>query len=237
MSDVKESKGVLVRLENVRHTFTYLFDPYTNKEGKSGYRDTFLIEPGSENDKAIRKAISQAAKNGWGSELTNQLDPTTQQPMSKAQVMVKAFKPQKNKFCYREGNDNIDKDGNIYEGFAGMQYLAANSKSQPTLVNEKNQFLVDGQSPDGQGYAPQLGKASDKLFSGAYVTASVEIWPQLKGEQGIRCQVRGVRHVRDAARLGGGGGGRANLNEFGPPPGQVDGPAVGGNPDDADIPF
>lgn len=191
-----DQKGIVIRIEGVRHTFTSLFEPFVGRDGNRSYRDTLLIVPGSEQDKQIRRAINQAAKNQWG---------------DKAGAMIKSFMPDRTKFCYRDGNLNLNKNGDVYAGFEDMWYLAANSKVQPTLKNENNEDI------------DVVGKASGKLYSGAFVTAIVEIWPQAGDHPGIRCQVQGVRHDRDSEVLGGGGGSRrASDDEFGAAPGKVD---------------
>jgi hypothetical protein len=235
MSEAKGNKGVVVRVTGIRHCFTYLFEQATGRRpenmGKpTGYRDTFLIVPGSDNDKAIRAAISLAAKNAWG---------------DKAAVMVAAFKDDATKFPYRDGNKPNGK-GELSEVTAGFWTLTGIWKSQPKLLNEKNQYLVEAQhraalnggNPDAK-LAPEAGgKECGKLFPGAIVTGIVEIWPQVGVNAGIRCQLQGVRHDRDAERITSGGGRVASDAEFGPPPGNpdADDDIVGGNPDN-DIPF
>lgn len=231
MSEVA-NKGVVVRIQGVRHLFTYLFDQALGKRPENmgkpiGYRDTFLIVPNSEQDKLIRAAISTAARNQWG---------------DKAALMVDSFKFDSTKFPYRDGN-KPGPNGNISPDTQGFWTLTAIWKNQPKLLNERNEYLIEAQhraavnggNTDAK-LAPEAGgKECGKLFPGAYVTGIVEIWPQGGQNAGIRCQLQGVRHDRDADRIGGGGGRTASDNEFGPPPGNPDRAPVGGNPDD--IPF
>lgn len=233
MSEAKGNKGVVVRISGVRHCFTHLFEQALGKRPENmgkpiGFRDTFLIVKDSEQDKTIRNAISQAAKNAWG---------------DKAALMVASFKDDVTKFPYRDGNKPNGK-GEISETTQGFWTLTGIWKSQPKLLNEKNQYLVESQhraavnggNPDAK-LAPEAGgKESNKLYPGAIVTAVLEIWPQTGMNAGIRCQLQGVRHDSDGERISSGGGRTAADTEFGPPPGNPDGDTVGGNPDD-DIPF
>ena len=233
MSEVT-GKGVVVRIDGARQCFTYLFDQAVGRRPENmgkpiGYRTTLLIVPNSENDKKIRAAISQAARNAWG---------------DKALLMVDSFKADSTKFPYRDGNKPNGK-GETSEATTGFWTLTGIWKNQPKLLNERNEYLIEAQhraavnggNPDAK-LAPEAGgKECGKLFPGAYVTAVVEIWPQTGMNAGIRCQLQGVRHDRDAERISGGGGRTARDDEFGPPPGNPDGARVGGNPDTDDIPF
>lgn len=210
MAEGKANKGVVIRLEGVRHKFTFLFTKHISKtNGNQTYRDTFLITPGSVQDKAIRAAISQAAVNGWS---------------DKATAMISAFKGDRTKFPYRDGS-LPDGEGNVDPDLNGFWTLTGISKTQPTLKDQNNKDIES------------LGKNGELLYPGAIVTGVVEIWPQLGTNAGMRCQVQGVRHDRDAPKLGGGGR-KARDDEFGPPPGNPDADEdlVGGNPD-KDIPF
>lgn len=212
MAEAKGNNGVQIRLVGVRHCFTFLYEEHVSKlNGRKTFRDTFLITPGSEQDKSIRAAISQAAKNAWG---------------DKAGVMIKAFQADRTKFPYRDGN-SPDNEGNVSPDLEGFWTLTGISKVQPTLKDANNKDI------------DELGKNAEFLYPGAIVTGVVEIWPQTGQNAGIRCQVQGVRHDRDADPIGGGGGRKARDSEFGEAPGQVDNDddLVGSQDDDGDIAF
>jgi len=203
--------GVEIRLSGLRQCFTYLYDQHVSKKsGNKSYRTTVLVPPGSDADKQIRAAITQAAKNAWG---------------DKATLMVQSFKDDVTKFPYRDGG-KPDGNGNVSPDTTGVWTLTCIAgKTQPTMKDENNK-TIDG-----------LVKNGNKLFPGAYVTVVVEIWAQKGETAGIRCALLGVRHDRDGARIGGSGTRKARDDEFGPPPGNPDEDLVGGNPDSDDIPF
>lgn len=92
-------------LLDVRLSFPDLWEPRQFKgQGKARYAASFLIEPGSENDKKIRAAIEAAAKEKWA---------------DKAEAHIKRYWFQDGKCCYQEG------DKKEYDGYEGMLVLSA----------------------------------------------------------------------------------------------------------------
>lgn len=79
-----------VVLKNVRLSFPVLFTPEQfDGAGKARYSASFLVVPGSDNDKAVRAAIKEEATKTWG---------------AKADTHLKAFENNSGKFCYQDGN-------------------------------------------------------------------------------------------------------------------------------------
>ena len=95
-----------ILLKDVRLSFPDLFNAVEFKtgDGKSRWNASFLIEPGSANDKLIREAIQTEAKAVWGVNAAKQL---------------KTCEGQSNKYCYLDGNTKA------YDGYEGMMCLAA----------------------------------------------------------------------------------------------------------------
>jgi len=120
-----------VMLKNVRLSFPDLFKAveFQKGDGKPRYNATFLIEKGSENDKLVRQAIDDAAKETYG---------------AKAAAMVKQFDGNPNKFAYLDG------DKKEYDGYAGMMYLSCHSKTRPTVLDKDKTPLTE---QDGKPYA------------------------------------------------------------------------------------
>lgn len=119
-----------IRLESVRLSFPNLFTAKEFKagDGKPRFDATFLIEPGSKNDKRIRDAIQQAGTEKLG---------------AKWPKFLASVEGQSNKFCYLDG------DTKDYEGYEGMMYLAAHSKIRPTVVDRDRSPLTEA---DGKVY-------------------------------------------------------------------------------------
>jgi len=131
-----------VKLANVRLSFPQLFEPkeFSPGDGKPRYDATFLIVPGSANDKAIRAAIeaegAEKLEKKW--------------PMFK-----KANEANSTKWAYLDG------DTKSYDGYAGHMYLACHSKARP-LVIDRNKSPLTAQ--DGKPYAGCFVNATVEIY-------------------------------------------------------------------------
>lgn len=115
-----------VKLNNVRIAFcSSLFEPEQYKgQGAFRHSSTFLIAPGSENDKVVREAIKLSADSSWD---------------KKAASTLKSIEGNNGKFCYTPG------DLKEWEGAQGMMVLTANRKSTdgaPTLLDRDKTKLT-----------------------------------------------------------------------------------------------
>ena len=123
-----------IHLTKVRLSFPDIFEA-VQYQGKGAFRynATFLVEPGSKNDKAIEEAILAAATEAFA---------------GKAGSVLKATRGNVNKFCYLEG------DTKEYDGYAGMKYLAAHrqQKAGPPTVKDTDGKTSLGPA-DGKPYA------------------------------------------------------------------------------------
>jgi hypothetical protein len=122
-----------VVLKGVRLAFPDLWEP-KRFEGSDNarYGATFLVEPGSANDKVIREAIRSVAKEAYGNKL---------------EVALKHYEGNSAKFCYLDGNMKE------YDGFADMMYLSAHrgEKQGAPLVMDRNKDTLAANS--GKPYA------------------------------------------------------------------------------------
>lgn len=90
------------------------------------------------------------------------------------------------KLCLHDGDAKADK-----EGFKGNLYVSASNKLRP--------LVIDGQKQP-------LDANSGKPYSGCYVNAEIELWPQdNKFGKRINASLRGIQFLRDGPRLAGGG--------------------------------
>lgn len=132
-----------VKLANVRLSFPDLFHAVEFKagDGKPRYNATFLIVPGSENDKAIQAAIQAAATEVWG---------------AKAASTHKSIAGQTNKYCYLDGNTKE------YDGYEGMMYLACHAKARPLVIDRDKTPLT---AEDGRPYAGCYVNATVEIYA------------------------------------------------------------------------
>lgn len=169
-----------VILKNVRISFPDLFKPgKPMNEGEAPkYGCQSIIEKGSEAETAAKNAMMQTAQETFG-------------PNWKA--IVGAM--EKTKKCLRNGDDNLDKDGNIRDGYGGKMYLVARNKAKPALVGGKN--------PDGT--FKYLTEADGKPYGGCYANVKVDI-KAMKGREKIPSQIYAsllaVQFVRDGDAFG-----------------------------------
>lgn len=122
-----------VKLSDVRLAFPVLFEP-EQYQGKGSYRysATFLIVPGSENDKRILEAIKTVAAEKFG---------------KKADALVASWQNNAQKLCYLDGNLKE------YDGFEGMKYLSSHRRQEdraPTVIDRNKSPLT---AKDGRPYA------------------------------------------------------------------------------------
>lgn len=131
-------------LKGVRLSFPDLFEAvqYENK-GPFRYNATYLVVPGSDNDKAIEAEIIRATNEKLG---------------AKAAQFLLGVRNNSNKFCYLDGNTKS------YDGYAGMKYLSAHRKQEagrPLIIDGKKQPLT---AADGKPYAGCYVNATVEIY-------------------------------------------------------------------------
>lgn len=172
-----------VKLLNVRIAFCdSLFDAkeYESGDGKFRHSATFLVEPGSANDKAIREAMKSVA---------------AEQFKAKATQNLKVWENNSQKCCYTSGDLKADK----YDGFAGMQVLSAHRAAKQGAPG-----IYDRTVDPKTGRLRVLTARDGKPYAGSYVNATVDIWAQGAPNDGIRATIVGVQFVQDGDAFGAG---------------------------------
>ena len=123
-----------VVIKNVVLRFSDIFEAkeFKSGDGRPRFSASFLVEPGSENDKTIRAAIDAVMVETW---------------KDKAAAKTKAFMSQNGQSCYRDGN-NME-----YDGCAGNMFLAAHRQANsgaPKVVDRSRD--VDLSAASGKPY-------------------------------------------------------------------------------------
>src|ERR1700676_5267191 len=184
--------GTIVQLKHVRIAFIDdLFTP-GQYEGKGDFRHTctLIVEPGSNSDKNIQKAIQIEAQGAW---------------LKRADAMLEDLRGDKKAFCYMKNKKSSA--GEIYDGFENMYALSAVRKAKDGAPL----FLHNVKDP-ATGKAQRLTGAEGIIYAGCYVNAKVEVWAQSGTYSGMRCGLLGVQF--DAAGDSFGGASRPSDDGF-----------------------
>lgn len=170
----------IVQLKNVRLSFPDLFKPGKpmNEGDTPKYGGQFIIDLGSEAEAAAKAAMMSTAQETFGANW---------------QAIVKAM--EKTKKCLRNGNDNLDKEGNVRQGYADKMYIVARNKAKPALVHRKN--------PDGT--FQHLTEADGRPYGGCIVNVKIDV-KAMKAKEKIPNQIyaclMAVQFVRDGEAFG-----------------------------------
>ena len=134
-----------VILNNVRLAFPDLFEAKQFEgAGKFKYGATFLIEPGSENDKKIRAAIAKAAADKWPKDTDK---------------ILRTIEGQNQKFCYLDGNTKE------YDGFEGKMALSAKRDQESGMPKIIDRDMSELTSISGKPYAGCYVNAKVQLWA------------------------------------------------------------------------
>lgn len=134
-----------IRLENVRLSFPDLFEAKQfDGKGEFKFGASFLIEPGSANDKKVQAELVRVASDKWG---------------AKGPATLKAAQANPQKICYISG------DLKEYDGYAGMMALSAKrdiGKGRPGVYARDKSPLSE---EDGVVYAGCYVNASVEFWA------------------------------------------------------------------------
>lgn len=191
-----------VKLNNVRIAFCEsIFEAkaFAGSDDKR-YGAKFPIDPKSEHHKTLEAALNAVASEEWGA---------TKGPQILAQLRKDG------KVCYVL-EPYTNKDGDVYAGFDGMYTLGAGQaedKGRPLIVGPAG-VSSEAQKEANRSYTapnkngvmfPILTARDGKPYSGCYVNATLEIWPQdNKFGRRINCNLKGLQFVKDGDAFGGG---------------------------------
>lgn len=169
-------KGDKIILTDVRLAFPDLFeakafvDPKTGKQGEPQFAATFLIDRSNpETRKVIEAEEARVAKEKWG---------------AKSEAILTEI---------RANNRGAIKNGELkasYDGFPGNDFIAANNKVRPMVVNRNG--------------AP-VAMSDGVVYAGCYGVGHVVLWAQDNAfGKRINANVTGFQFMRDGDSFGGG---------------------------------
>lgn len=120
-----------VVLNNVRLAFPNLWTAkQVMGQGDAKFSATYLITPGSENEKRIEAAIEAVAAEKW---------------KTKSATVLKSIRNNPMRFCYRDGDTKSQ-----YAGYAGNMFITASNKQRVPVVDTDRTPLAQ---EDGRLYA------------------------------------------------------------------------------------
>jgi len=177
---------VKVQVKNVRTAFLNIFEPTTFEgEGAAKFNGKFIVDPAN---KALVQQLDDAmlavAREKWGAKAESVFANLVKTGKKPEVGFVK--EPYKNR------------DGDAYDGFDGMFYIAASSETRPLVIDADKSPLV---------------QADGKPYSGCYVNVQIEFWAQdNKWGRAVRATLKGVQFFRDGDAFS--GGAPASADEF-----------------------
>lgn len=166
-----------LRLDNMRTSFCKIFEAEAVKKGdKPAFSCHFIFEDDDPQLKKLKQALRKVAHAKWGSENGDRV---------LKQLM------RNDRTCLKNGDDKLDSDEKVMEGYEGKRFISARSYVRPTIVNLNPKVPVTEE--DGL------------IFSGCYVNVYISLWAQT-GQYGkrINAQLQGVQFVKTGESFGGG---------------------------------
>jgi len=166
-----------IKLQNVRLSFPTLkeptrFDPDNEREIPK-YKAAFILDPKvhAETIKEIKATAKQLMDEMWGGKPNGFKDID----------------------CFGDGNNKVNAQGDVYDGYQDMFYVQGNNPKRPLLLH-KDKTPVD------------KDEIEDVFQAGYRVNGSINFWTQdNKFGKAIRCTLRGIQFVREDETFGGGG--------------------------------
>lgn len=180
-------------ITNARVSFANgLFEPASVEPGqKEKYGADFILQPDS-------KVFAIAADGKRVPTTLNdaQLKVADEAWKGKGAAMLAALEPSKK--AIRNGDLRVNKNGDVYDGYAGNTYITAKTSIRPLVIDSDK-------SP--------LTQADGRIYSGCYVNVRLDLYANTApSKKGVFAGLKGVQFVRDGDAFG--GGSPARVDEF-----------------------
>ena len=174
----------MLMLKNVRISYPDLFVKKAYMDGTPKYSASFLIEKGSEQEKAVKAEIMKVAKNEFGEHAEN--------------ILKKTQKTDRR--LLKDGNDKTNDNGEVAEGYEDMLYIKGSNKGTIRVVNRDRSELFDdtGIIYSGCYVNVQLDVWAQNNDFGKF----------------INCKLLAVQYWAEGERLGGSAGDAADIDAF-----------------------
>ncbi len=159
-----------------RTSFMNVFTRKTWEDNDEGdYQVTVLFDK-QEDLMGVKEIVDQALADEFGSNVPSTLE-----------------------MPWKKGEDCLDKEGNVRDGYEGKVVIRAKSKYQPIILGPDAQQLTD------------LDK--DTFESGDYgrIKVQAKVW-EYAGKRGISLYLKVIQKTKTGEKFGG----KVDLSEFGP---------------------
>ena len=155
-----------IKLSNVRFSYLNVFVPRVNKgqpevdeqgNDKRKFSAALIFDTDGPDDKTVKDAIEQVAKEKWGEKATG--------------ILKKLYST--NKVCLKDGNSRMGEDGEVMPGYEGKAFVNASAPAaQPPRV-----FNKFGQKITVETRGAFSGETRGPV-SGDYGQAMIQLWAQ-----------------------------------------------------------
>lgn len=178
-------KGIKLTLRNVRLSFADGIFKKTKAPGSTAepqFRTSALWPKDGENTKLIERAIQLGYKHLTDKD-GRKAPPQNEDTPEKMRVSLSNF--------YVKGEDCVDRNGNVYDGYKGQMCITARNKVRPKTV-------------DRDPTVPVMEEDA-KLYSGAYANVIISIWysNHPSGGKQLLANLLGVQFVKHGEQFGG----------------------------------
>jgi hypothetical protein len=220
MSSVCDEQGIIY-LTNVRVSFPHLLTahvPPATPDAEPKFMSDFILAPDNPGYEAFRARI-------W--ELINN-KPEWKEIAPQIFAQIEGDRKLRN---YGSGSEKLDKKTmKVLNGYEGNNWIMANNKFQPQVVDE-NGVVIDSTN------TMAVQAALQKIYGGCYVNVAIRPWLQDNSfGRAARCDLVGIQFLKDGEPFGVGTpnieGGFNKVEGAPAPVGSVPGdtPAVGAAP-------
>lgn len=162
-----------------RISFPHLWEKVASVEGgKEKYRCTFLLNPesatGAKVIEEIETTIKGLIKEAWGAN---------------AEKIYKTLAADRK--CLQDGDNQLDKEGEVRGGYAGMKYVTASADKRPQVLDRDKTPLT---------------QEDDKIYAGCYADGIISVWvnadSKKRGGYGVFASLELIRFRKDGEPFG-----------------------------------
>lgn len=176
------------KLNNVRLSFPNLIAPQVSDKGIASFACTFLLDPQSDQWRNLQASVSELAKLTWA---------------DKSEGILKKIATKNNCRFYGDGEEKLDKQGNVYTGYEGMKYVRAKNN----VGGRDILHLIDHLAKQHPVGSSEYQRLAEQLYGGCYVNAIIGLWahkasPKNSNIDGIKSTLLAIQFNAEGERFG-----------------------------------